>query len=251
MKETSFIAPVFKCSRCNYISLQKINVSNHISKKCPAAKIVCENKVIKHRDMDYECDDIATIHQCSKCAYTSQNATHAKTHIKKCPNAELLSSKRKLLIEDVPSKPKPVEIPIKETFAGGRKAKKNVSNEPVYGYFYCVIVIDAPFIKFGITTAPRHVLESRYNTYYGNCWILAVDCKDHREKETRMKKELERLDLFYCGRQGELAVHTDAVIELYESIAIDNEMTDKIKPEPKSSPVEYYKPQGRPNNMIE
>jgi hypothetical protein len=53
-------------------------------------------------------------------------------------------------------------------------------------------------------------------------------------------------------RQGELAVHNDDVIELYESIATDNGtlmMSDKIKPEPR--PDEYYKPQGRPNNMIE
>jgi len=65
-----------------------------------------------------------------------------------------------------------------------------------------------------------------------------------------MKKELERLDLLYCGRQGELAVHNDDVIALYESIATDNgtSIINEIKPEPR--PDEYYKPQGRPNNMI-
>jgi len=105
MKETSIIAPVFKCSKCNYWSLHKTSVDKHIAAKCPDAKLLREEKVVKHQDPNNERDDITTLYQCSKCSYTSYASSPAKTHIKKCPGAELISEKRKLSIEDVPPKP--------------------------------------------------------------------------------------------------------------------------------------------------
>jgi phage FluMu protein Com len=103
MKETAVTMQVHKCDSCNYRSLQKPPVATHIKAKCPGAKIVSETKIVRHRDIDYDCDDIATLHQCSKCEYTSFQSTSIKRHIDtKCPGATMLSEKRKLQFEDVP-----------------------------------------------------------------------------------------------------------------------------------------------------
>jgi len=105
MKETAVVMPVFSCSLCKYWSLQKPHVSKHLTAKCVGATLVKEEKLVKHRDLTFECDDIATLYQCSNCDYTSQQSTNVKTHTNtKCKGATVLSEKRKLVFEDVPKK---------------------------------------------------------------------------------------------------------------------------------------------------
>jgi hypothetical protein len=106
MKETAIVAPVFECSGCKYWSLHKTNATNHISKKCPDAKLVSKKKIVKHQDPNNERDDITTLYQCSKCSYTSYASSNVNAHIKKCSGAELIKEQRKLFIEDVPPEPK-------------------------------------------------------------------------------------------------------------------------------------------------
>jgi hypothetical protein len=85
------------------MSLIKTPVTKHVTAKCPSAKIISESKLVRHRDIAYECDDIATFHQCSGCGYTSSQASNVKTHVNsKCKGCEVLSEKRKLSFEDVP-----------------------------------------------------------------------------------------------------------------------------------------------------
>jgi len=260
MKETSIVAPVFKCTGCKYWSLHKTHTSNHITKKCPEAKIVSKKKIIKHQDPNNERDDVATLYQCSKCSYTSYQPSPVNTHIKKCPGAELIKEQRKLFIEDVPPEPSITEqlmpkpsiteqlmpkpsiteqlMPksfiessvvifqsVRGNRGGGRKKSTLSSQKPTFGYFYCIVPVDTPFIKIGITTASICHLTTRYNTYYGECEVFTTDCEDYRRKEQSMKKELRRLNLLYRGRNGELAINTDITILLYKTISSDNRHT--------------------------
>ena len=103
MKETAVVMPVFRCSGCSYTSLQRPPVSKHIDTKCQGASITKEDKLVRHRDLSAESDDIATLHQCSNCGYTSNQTTNVKTHMaSKCQGATMLSGKRRLSYEEVP-----------------------------------------------------------------------------------------------------------------------------------------------------
>jgi len=103
MKETAVVMPVYKCSGCSYTSLQRPPVSKHIDAKCQGASLIKEDKLVRHRDLSAESDDIATLHQCSNCGYTSHQPTHVKTHLaSKCQGATMLSGKRRLTYEEVP-----------------------------------------------------------------------------------------------------------------------------------------------------
>jgi hypothetical protein len=103
MKATGIVAPAYKCSGCGYMSLVKTHVDNHIHTKCTGASVIKEEKLVKHHDLEYTCDDMATLHQCSGCGYTSVQATSVKTHVRnKCKTATVLSGKRKLVFGDVP-----------------------------------------------------------------------------------------------------------------------------------------------------
>lgn len=104
MKETAVVMPVFKCSGCSYSSLQKPHVVSHAGSKCQGASVIKEDKLVRHRDLTAESDDIATLYQCSNCGYTSQHSTNAKTHVSsKCRGATVLSDKRRLTFEEVPN----------------------------------------------------------------------------------------------------------------------------------------------------
>jgi hypothetical protein len=88
------------------MSLVKTSVDTHVHTKCPGATVVKEEKLVKHHDIEYTCDDVATLHQCSGCGYTSVFATNVKTHVRnKCKTATVLSGKRKLVFGDVPPPP--------------------------------------------------------------------------------------------------------------------------------------------------
>ncbi|AGE56483.1 protein of unknown function (DUF1390), partial [Acanthocystis turfacea Chlorella virus NE-JV-2] len=103
MKETAVVMPVFKCSGCSYTSLHRPHAVSHVNAKCQGVSIIKEDKLVRHRDLSAESDDIATLHQCSNCGYTSNQTTNVKTHLaSKCQGATMLSGKRRLTYEEMP-----------------------------------------------------------------------------------------------------------------------------------------------------
>ena len=104
------------------------------------------------------------------------------------------------------------------TLRGGKKVSTISYNRPNFGYFYCIIPVNTPFIKIGITISSIHTLTSRYKTYYGEIGLISVDCEDYREKERYMKSELRRLGLRYYNSK-ELAINNSDTIDLYISVS--------------------------------
>jgi len=104
------------------------------------------------------------------------------------------------------------------TLRGGKKVPTISYNRPNFGHFYCIIPVNTPFIKIGITTSSIHTLTSRYKMYYGEIGLISVDCEDYREKERYIKSELRRLNLRYYN-SNELAINNSDSIVLYLSVS--------------------------------
>lgn len=103
MRENKFRTKTYRCSVCDYRSLVKTQVHNHIKTKCKDATVIVEDKIVSHYDEHDTEKFCATLHQCSKCLYTTDDKQKAIRHInsKKCTASILLSSKRILIFEDV------------------------------------------------------------------------------------------------------------------------------------------------------
>jgi hypothetical protein len=247
MKQTSFTASVHKCSKCEYWSLQKPPVTNHVKAKCIEASVITMEKVVTHRDTSYECNDVCTLHQCSGCGYTSSQASSVKKHVAaKCNGAQVLSEKRKLTLDDVHIFEKGVELVIDDVYdddsavegpalpPGGitrylQGVERMKQSDSVQRMFYMIIPKDCPFIKFGITTGSVTSLRTRYNTYYGMCNIDVHFCDDHVSREKLMKRLCHNLGLHYLDRK-ELARNCDKTIGLYQEIcrATDEEVASHL-----------------------
>lgn len=110
MKANAFKASAHKCSGCGYTSLVKAHITDHIKAKCPDAKILTEEQVVKHYDESEEAAFKATLYQCGKCAYTTFKVGNMNTHVaKRCVGAEVLSSKRFLCFHDIPKTTSSIE----------------------------------------------------------------------------------------------------------------------------------------------
>jgi len=99
-KDTEFKAKVYSCSKCPYISLMTRPVSKHISSKCTGATVATSHKIVQHFTKGYVEGNVATIHQCSLCPYTSPYITSIQNHQRKCEGGEILSAKRVLIFRE-------------------------------------------------------------------------------------------------------------------------------------------------------
>lgn len=242
MKDTEFVATVFKCSGCSYKSLQKPPVEKHIKAKCSGATLVKEQKLVKHRDLSQSDDDIATLYQCSKCEYTSQFSTNVKTHISsKCQGAEVLSEKRKLIFEDVPKPVAPAvvdSIPVNDKniefigpklpIGGLKRHLIKQRDDDKVSIFYLIRPHGTTFIKFGIAHTEPKTLKSRYTMYYGKYDIEMFECEDNAAREKYMKGEVVRRNLSYCKEAKELALNTDNTVSLFKEICELEKIPDVI-----------------------
>jgi hypothetical protein len=103
-KDTKFTATTYVCSGCGYRSLIKINTQNHVKAKCVGSAVTTENKLVSHFD-EHESERFeATLYQCARCCYTTDNKGHSVRHSssKKCLGVDMLCSKRVLKFEDAP-----------------------------------------------------------------------------------------------------------------------------------------------------
>ena len=103
MKPIRFKATTHRCSVCCYRSLIKTQVSTHV-KRCEGAKVVTEEKIVSHTDEHDSEVFRATLYQCVKCSYTTYQSAKMDTHVRKaCVGADVISSKRILCFDDVPT----------------------------------------------------------------------------------------------------------------------------------------------------
>lgn len=100
MQTTKFKTKVHKCSVCDYKSLIKTQVQNHL-KRCKDAKVVTEDTIVSHYD-EHDTEKLSSmLYQCSKCSYTSSQPVCLQRHLTKC-EGDMLSSKRILSFSHVP-----------------------------------------------------------------------------------------------------------------------------------------------------
>jgi hypothetical protein len=102
-RDTKFTASTYRCSGCGYASLAKNHVLNHVRAKCPSASVTTESQLVSHFDEHDDARFRATLYQCSKCFYTTDDKQKSERHVrtKKCFGADVLCSKRILNFESV------------------------------------------------------------------------------------------------------------------------------------------------------
>jgi len=222
MQTTKFKTKVHKCSVCDYKSLIKTQVQNHL-KRCKDAKVITEDTIVSHYD-EHDTEKLsATLYQCSKCSYTSSQPGCLHRHLTKKCEGDMLSSKRILSFSHVPeeferNKTGPPEFYGPKLPPGGLQRALKGRDIVKIGVLYLIIPDGYDIIKFGRWSGTMSALKGRYSTYYITYDIITREFDDIVIAEKKFKKILD--DHALRNNTKELIVKNQMIIDLFNQMTI-------------------------------